>query len=251
MKTPNQKCARWGLLILLGSVFVNPDAPIAAKMSTRSVAVVRHRRKREDSEARRNACQAIFAGPACRCFSAESRGLERRQKFAEQGGAVGHAIDEQAFVDGVGAFADGAEAIERGDAEGSRKVAVGAAAGEGFFEFDAEVAAERLSQPEELHDAGRALHRRAVQAAGDFDGAAFIVGLQRAAERGSVAQADADIDPASFGHHVGPRTARDDSRVDDAAGELGEGWMCVDLARAVRGRRWRPPGNLRRVGGAS
>ena len=41
---------------------------------------------------------------------------------------------------GVRAFADRADAVERRDSEGRGEVAVGAAAGGGFFEFDAQIA---------------------------------------------------------------------------------------------------------------
>ena len=81
---------------------------------------------------------------------------------------------EDVFVGGVGSGADGSEAVEGGDAEGGGEVAVGAAAGGGFVDGEAELGGEFLRLLEEGDGAGLALHWRAVEAAGDFYGAAGV-----------------------------------------------------------------------------
>jgi hypothetical protein len=54
------------------------------------------------------------------------------EKCGEKGGALRHCVDEDVFVNGMGAVADGAEAVERGNAERGGEVAIGAAPSSGF-----------------------------------------------------------------------------------------------------------------------
>ena len=57
-------------------------------------------------------------------------------------------FDKNRLVARVRALADGAHAIERGNAESRGEVAVGAAAGGGFIESEARVAGQRLGLAE-------------------------------------------------------------------------------------------------------
>ena len=53
----------------------------------------------------------------------------------QEQGSAGQFGDDDVFVDGVGAFADAAQAVERGDADAGGEVSVGAAADGGLFEL--------------------------------------------------------------------------------------------------------------------
>src|SRR4051812_17772576 len=100
---------------------------------------------------------------------------ERQQRRAAR-----ELVDEDAFVRGVRAFADRAKAIERGNAERGREVSVGAAAGAGFGNSDAQRLARLLRQRVKPSDALRALHRRTVHPAGDLKAAVLVFWLQPA-----------------------------------------------------------------------
>jgi hypothetical protein len=107
----------------------------------------------------------------------------------EEEGAAGQVGDEDVFVDGVGAGACAAEAVERGDAEGGGEVSVGASADGGFFEFPVDLFGDCLRFFVERGDARGALHGHAVDAACDGEFAMFVDGAQGAefaVERGGL-----------------------------------------------------------------
>ncbi len=137
----------------------------------------------------------------------------------------------------MGANTHGAETVEGGDAEGGGEVAVGAAAGGGFFEGKAHFRSQASGDSEEAARAGGAFHGWTVEAAGDFDAAALVDGPKGAefsVERGGVSGAgDADIDfgLSEGGDDVGARAAGDDTGVDrEAALQVGEALDAGDLA---------------------
>src|SRR6185312_1839620 len=111
---------------------------------------------------------------------------------------------------------------ERGDADGGGKVSVGAAAGRSFFKFEADFRREFACLLEKGDRAGLALHRRAVDAAGDFEFAGFIGDAEvshEARDNGRVAgpgDADVHLRGAFGGDDVGARAAVDDTDVDGA-----------------------------------
>src|ERR1700740_3852104 len=54
------------------------------------------------------------------------------EKSGEKRRALRHCVDEDVFVNGVGTVADGAEAVERGNAERGSEIAIRAAPSSGF-----------------------------------------------------------------------------------------------------------------------
>src|SRR5665213_3481004 len=76
---------------------------------------------------------------AHRKSSHRSAGGEHRR---EQRDAFDDAFTDDMLVGGVGSGADGAHAVERGDADGGGKVSVGTAARGGFFEREADLGSE-------------------------------------------------------------------------------------------------------------
>jgi hypothetical protein len=69
---------------------------------------------------------SLWGHAGSQVLSHEQRGEER--------GAGGHGVDEDVLVRGVGAMADGAEAVERGGADRSGEIAVRAPTGCAFSE---------------------------------------------------------------------------------------------------------------------
>ncbi len=141
-------------------------------------------------------------------------GMWRGEQFGQQGGTIRHAADHYMLVDGVRAFTDGAEAIEGGDAERGGKVAIGAATAERFFQLHTQIGRQFSSQAEQPHSSRRAFHGRAVEAAGDLNGAAGIhrpEGAKFLFEGYRVAlpeDADVDFGARLCGHDIGAGSPR-------------------------------------------
>src|SRR5439155_16512145 len=111
------------------------------------------------------------------------------------------------FVGGVGAIANGAQAVDGRDAEGGGEVAVAAAAGAGLAQVVADLRGEAFGQLEALHDLWRALHGRPVQFAAHEQ-----AGVGRG--RGERLHGLLDTRPLGLGHdahvHFGARFGGDD-----------------------------------------
>ena len=136
---------------------------------------------------------------------------------------MGHGIDENVLVGGVGAVADGAEAIEGGNAECGGEVSVGTTADGGFPESEAQLFGQRFGAGEE-GGAVFALQGRASEAARDFELCAAMNGLkgvQAGFEGAHVRGAPGAKVESSFGaigNDVGASAAFDDVGIDgDAA----------------------------------
>ena len=99
--------------------------------------------------------------------------LERRKERREEGGALGHCVDEDVFVGGVGAVADGAEAVEGGDAERGGEISVRAAADGAFAQGKIHLLRDGIGASEES-SAHFAFERRAVEAAGYLEAGAPV-----------------------------------------------------------------------------
>ena len=91
---------------------------------------------------------------------------------------MGHGVDEDVFVSGVGTVAYCAKAVESGDAEGGGEVAVGAAASRCFAEGEAEFAGDGFGAGEK-GGAVFAFERGAIESAVNFEFRAAVDGLQR------------------------------------------------------------------------
>jgi len=85
-------------------------------------------------------------------------------------------LDEDVFVGGVGTVANGAEAVEGGDAEGGGEVAIGAAASRGFAEVETEFASDGFGAGEK-GGAVLVFEWGAPEAAADFEFCAAMDGL--------------------------------------------------------------------------
>ena len=138
-------------------------------------------------------------------------------------------------MDGVGTVADGAEAVEGGDAEGGGEVAVGAAAGGGFAEGEAEFTGDGFGAREE-GDAVFAFERGAIEAAVDFEFCAAMDGLQgmealfEGAHVGAAPGAEIEPGCSAVGDDVGAGAAGDDVGVNgDAAAEVVPLFQAGDL----------------------
>src|SRR5580704_6408061 len=79
---------------------------------------------------------------------------QRSQQFRNKRSPVGNAIYENAFVGGMRAFTDAAQAVERRDSEGRSEIAVRAAAREGLLNLHAQFLRQFLRGPKQLHDPG-------------------------------------------------------------------------------------------------
>lgn len=116
-------------------------------------------------------------------------------------------------------MADGAEAVERGDAEGGGEIAVGAAAGGAFAEAQAYLRGEGFGAREE-RGAALVFERSTIEAAVNFETRAAMDGAKRAeasfdaAHVRSVESAKVEESPGAFGNDVDARAAFDDVGVD-------------------------------------
>src|SRR5437773_9838139 len=170
----------------------------------------------------------------CSCWSDE---LKSRDQLRQEPGPVGHTIDQDAFVRCMSPFAHAAQAVQRRDAERSRKITVRAATRHGFFELNAQFPRELLSGAEELNNGHGTFHGRPVQSAGHFDLAAFIERLQSAKfaiEYFRIAQTrDTNVHYCArfCRHDVRARAAGDQARIyRDAALQIRESANALDLA---------------------
>jgi 3-hydroxyacyl-[acyl-carrier-protein] dehydratase len=84
------------------------------------------------------------------------------------------------FMHGVRALADAAHAVKRGNAKAGGKISVRAAAHSGFVELPSYFTGDGLSFFVERGDPGGSFHGEAVDAAGNFEFAVFIEGLEGA-----------------------------------------------------------------------
>ena len=126
----------------------------------------------------------------------------------------------------MGAVADGAEAVERGNAEGGGEVSVGAAAGRGFAEGEAEFAGDGFGTGEE-GGAVFAFEGRAIEAAADLEFRAAMHGLQgvetlfEGAHVRVAPGAEIERGLGAVGDDVGAGAAGDDVGVDgDASAQV-------------------------------
>src|SRR6476660_919889 len=85
----------------------------------------------------------LLDGPEGRGFTAPRINMSGcGQKRGQEGRAGGHRVYEDVLPGRVSAVADGAEAVERGDAQGSGEVSVGAAANGAFTDREAHLHSE-------------------------------------------------------------------------------------------------------------
>src|SRR6266404_6137856 len=96
--------------------------------------------------------------------------FQRRQKPRHQPAALGKAFDRDMFVEGMRVRAAHAETVERRDADGASKIAVGAAAGAAMGQLLAEPFGDAFGLLVERHGAGIRLPDRTGDAAGDLEG---------------------------------------------------------------------------------
>src|SRR5208282_1244612 len=112
-----------------------------------------------------------------------------------------------------------AETVERRNTQTCGEITIGTAAYCGFSEFPSQFARDGCSLRVQRGHSGSALHGRTVDSSGDFDLAFAVEGTQAAhlfVDPGRVFPArDAHIDLRRRfgGHHVGPRSAANDSDV--------------------------------------
>jgi len=129
-------------------------------------------------------------------------------------------------VGGMGAVADGAEAVECGDACGGGEISVGAAADGAFPEREVHLRGECFGAGEE-RGAHFVFEGRAVEAAGDFEVSARMNWAKRMqaalqfAHVGNAEGAQVEDGASAFGDDVGARAAFHEAGVDgDAAAEI-------------------------------
>src|SRR5437763_1328052 len=173
-------------------------------------------------------------------FALEARlDQELRQKTRPHG----ERLDEHVLVARVRSAALGAEAVEHRDAERADEVAVRAAAGRALVEVESELGAVPARLLEESGSAGRALERRAREAAlaleprpGDERDQARDDPLHL----GHVRRVrDANVDPrlGVVGDHVLAQAAADDAHVDgDALPRVVQASQDEDLVRELLDR---------------
>jgi len=122
----------------------------------------------------------------------------------------------------MSAVADGAEAVERGDAESGGEIAVGAAAGGAFAQSETHLRGERFGFDEE-RGAAFALERSAIEAAANFE---FCTGMAwtkstefafEAAHVGDAERAKVEDRAGSLGDDIHTRSAFDHVGVDGHA----------------------------------
>lgn len=119
---------------------------------------------------------------------------------------------------GVGALAYGAEAVESGDTEGGREIAIGCAASRGFAECKAHLFGETFGATVELN-AVFAFERRAIEAAAQLKFDATSNCFQRAesffqsAHIGVTPGAKIKINFGAVGDDVGASAAIDEIRI--------------------------------------
>src|SRR5713226_133499 len=106
---------------------------------------------------------------AIRGFTALGRG----KKSGQQSGACGHGVDEDVLVRGMRAVADGAETVERRDAETGGEISVRATADGAFAQRDVHLLCEQLGAGEESR-AHFAFERGTVETARDFQPGASL-----------------------------------------------------------------------------
>ena len=143
-------------------------------------------------------------------------------------------LGEDVFVGGVCSFADGTHAVQGGDVEGCGEVSVGASAGGGFVELEAELGGESAGLFVKGDGAGFTLHGRAVDASGDGEFAGGVGGSEAAEEAvdvsgvGGAGDTDVDFGVGFCGDYVGACAALEDADVDGelagGVGEIGDGF---------------------------
>lgn len=123
-------------------------------------------------------------------------------------------------------MADGAEAVQRGDAEGGGEIAVGAAAGHAFTERPSHLSGKRFGARKE-RCATLTFERRAIEAAVNFEAGAAIEGAKcaqasfDAAHVRSVERAEIEESASAFGDDIDARAAFDDVGINaDAAAQV-------------------------------
>jgi len=141
-------------IILSAKLLLVRDGPTSSQKAPKilkreALDTQRLRNKPADREGRRKALAAQFIRPKSRLALhvvgvwkelgdhrpvSGNFSLAGREKGGEEGGALGHGVDNEVLVGGVSAVTYCAEAVEGGNAEGASEVTVGAAAGRGFAE---------------------------------------------------------------------------------------------------------------------
>ena len=153
----------------------------------------------------------------CKRLKEEAWSLNGFDKAGQQQGAARQFRNDDVLVNCVGAFTNGAETVERGDADAGGKVSIGAAAYGGFFQLPVDLFRDGLRLFVESCYAGVALHGQAVDAAFDVEFATFVErleGVKFTIEAGGLLGAlDAHVDfgDGFGGDHVGARASADDS----------------------------------------
>src|SRR5947208_781357 len=127
---------------------------------------------------------------------------------------------------GVGAVANRAEAVERGDPESGREISVRAAAGGAFAQEEIYLLGKQLG-PGEQSGAHFAFEGRTIEAAGDFKPSPSLKSTQiaeanfEAAHVGNAKRTQIEDSSSAFRNYVGTRAAFDDPGVDgDAAAKI-------------------------------
>lgn len=144
--------------------------------------------------------------------------LSGLDEAGEEQGAARQLGDHDRFVQGVSAFADGPQTVERGSDTGG-EVSVGAAADRGFFQFPIDIFCDGVGFFIQADDACISLHRHAVDAALEMQLTMFVERLQRmqlAIERGRLLRAgDAHInfDLGMSGDDVGAGSSANDAGI--------------------------------------
>src|SRR5260370_21939627 len=105
------------------------------------------------------------------------KGLNRSYYPSQQRGPARQLTDEYRLVQRMRPLAHGPESVERGNAQGGGKVAVGAAAGGGFAQLPSHFLRQPAGGRKPGGDFRAALHRRAVDSPPGFQ---FLAGVGRA-----------------------------------------------------------------------
>jgi hypothetical protein len=152
--------------------------------------------------------------------------LRRGKESGEECGADGHGLDKHVLVSGVRAVTDGAEAIERRDAQRRGEVPVRASTGRGFAQGEAQLLGEG-SRASEENGALLAFERRAIKTAMDFELGAAMDGFQsmqalfEGAHIGRTPGTQIELGFSQFRDDVDACSALDDIRIySDAMAEI-------------------------------
>src|SRR5580704_734204 len=163
-----------------------------------------------------NLSMEFFENSSCSTTDARSCLFDHGR---QQQGTPRQLGDDDVLVHGVRAFAHGAHAVERGNADAGGEVAVGASAYGGFVELPSGLASNGAGFLVERGHAVGAFHRQTIDASRDLELAMLIEGLQRAqlaVETNFLFRAlDAQVDlyGGFGGDYVGARASLNDTGI--------------------------------------